>query len=102
MLIRWHNGERKVWSVVHVPAVADEDGRQLHRELIELKAERTELLNRIKGLLAGLGLTIAVDAKLSVRLEKLKQWDSTTVNPGSANVYALRFWAGYSLASIVY
>ena len=36
MLIRWHTGERKVWSVVHVPAVADEDGRQLHRELIEL------------------------------------------------------------------
>ena len=31
MLIRWHNGERKVWSVVHVPAVADEDRRQLHR-----------------------------------------------------------------------
>jgi transposase len=79
MLIRWHNGERKVWSVVHVPAVADEDGRQLHRELIELKAERTELLNRIKGLLAGLGLTITVDAKLPARLEKLKQWDDTTV-----------------------
>ena len=55
------------------------EGRQLHRELIELKAERTELLNRIKGLLAGLGLTIAVDAKLPARLEKLKQWDDTTV-----------------------
>ena len=40
MLIRWHNGEKKVWSVVHVPTVADEDGRQLHRELIELKSER--------------------------------------------------------------
>jgi hypothetical protein len=37
------------------------------------------LLNRIKGLLAGLGLTIAVDAKLPARLEKLKQWDNTTV-----------------------
>jgi transposase len=81
MLIRWDNGERKVWSVVHVPGVADEDGRQLHRELIELKAERTELLNRIKGLLAGLGLTITVDAKLPARLERLKQWDDTTVPP---------------------
>ena len=56
MLIRWHNGEKKVWSVVHVPTVDDEDRRQLHRELIELKAERTELANRIKGLLAGAGL----------------------------------------------
>ena len=75
MLIRWHNGEKKVWSVVHVPTVADEDRRQLHRELIELKSERTELANRIKGLLAGLGLNIVVDDKLPARLEKLRQWD---------------------------
>jgi transposase len=81
MLIRWHNGEKKVWSVVRVPTVADEDRRQLHRELIELRAERTELANRIKGLLAGLGLGIAVDGKLPVRLEKLKQWDGAVVPP---------------------
>ena len=81
MLIRWHNGEKKVWSVVHVPTVADEDRRQLHRELIELKAERTELLNRIKGLLAGLGLSIVVDAKLPGRLGKLRQWDDAAVPP---------------------
>jgi transposase len=81
MLIRWHNGEKKVWSVVHVPTVADEDRRQLHRELIELKAERTGLLNRIKGLLAGLGLGILVDDKLPTRLEKLKQWDNAALPP---------------------
>jgi transposase len=81
MLIRWHNGEKKVWSVVHVPTVADEDRRQLHRELIELKAERTELLNRIKGLLAGLGLSILVNDKLPDRLGKLRQWDNATVPP---------------------
>jgi hypothetical protein len=50
--------------VVHVPAVADEDRQQMDREMIELKAERTELLNRSKGLLAGLGLNIVVDDKL--------------------------------------
>ena len=81
MLIRWHNGEKKVWSVVHVPTVDDEDRRQLHRELIEVKAERTELINRIKGLLAGLGLSIVVDAKLPGRLEKLRQWDKHWVPP---------------------
>lgn len=81
MLIRWHNGEKKVWSIVHVPTVADEDRRQLHRELIELKSERTELLNRIKGLLAGLGLSILVDDKLPTRLEKLKQWDNAALPP---------------------
>ena len=96
MLIRWHSGERKVWSVVHVPAVADEDGRQLHRELIELKAERTELLNRIKGLLAGLGLTIAVDAKLPARLEKLRQWDDTTV-PSALKAHILREFERWQL-----
>ena len=81
MLIRWHNGEKKVWSVVHVPTVDDEDRRQLHRELIEVKAERTELINRIKGLLAGLGLNIVVDNKLPGRLEKLRQWDNALVPP---------------------
>ena len=90
MLIRWHNGEKKVWSVVHVPTVADEDGRQLHRELIELKAERTELLNRIKGLLAGLGLSIVVDAKLPVRLEKLRQWDDTDGAAGAEGAHPPR------------
>jgi transposase len=82
MLIRWHTGERNVWSVVRVPTVTDEDRRQLHRELIELKADRTELLNRIKGLLAGLGLNVVIDAKLPVRLEKLRQWDGAEVPPG--------------------
>jgi transposase len=79
MLIRWHNGEKKVWSLVHVPTVADEDGRQLHRELIELKAERTGLANRIKGLLAGMGLSVVVNAKLPTRLDKLRQWDDAQV-----------------------
>src|SRR5262249_38397586 len=46
MLIRSHNGESKVWRVVRVPSVADEDRRQRHRELIELKGQRTEHSNR--------------------------------------------------------
>lgn len=80
-LIRWHNGENNVWKIVHVPTVANEDGRQLHRELIELKDERTLLINRIKGLLAGLGLDILVDHRLPERLEKLRQWDGEELPP---------------------
>ena len=53
------NGERGVWSVVHVPSVADEDRRQLHRELTTLTWERTRLINRIKGLLALHGVVLA-------------------------------------------
>jgi transposase len=68
--------------VVRVPTVADEDRRQLHRELIALKARRTEHTNRIKGLLAGLGLGLAVDAEFPRRLESLRQWDGTGVPSG--------------------
>ena len=81
MLVRWCNGEKKVWSVVRVPSVADEDHRQLHRELIELKSERTAHVNAIKGLLAGLGLEASVDDNFPERLEKLRQWDGSPVPP---------------------
>jgi transposase len=96
MLIRWHNGEKKVWSVVHIPAVADEDRRQLHRELIELKSERTELANRIKGLLAGLGLSIVVSDKLPGRLEKLRQWDEAVL-PAALKARILREFERWQL-----
>ena len=65
-----------------MPAVDDEDRRQLHRELIELKAERTAHVNAIKGLLAGLGLQASVDDDFPERLEKLRQWDGTAVPAG--------------------
>ncbi len=79
MLIRYCNGERKVWSILHVPAVVDEDRRQLHRELIELKAERTAHVNAIKGLLAGLGLQSSVDEDFPERLDQFRQWDGTAM-----------------------
>jgi transposase len=82
MLIRFHHGETKVWRVVRMPTVADEDRRQRHRELIELKAQRTEHSNRIKGLLATFGLDILVDAELPRRLEWLRQWDGEPLPPG--------------------
>ena len=82
MLIRWHLGETKLWGIVRVPTAADEDDRQLHRELIELKTQRTEHTNRIKGLLAGLGLSTHIDAELPQRLEELRQWDETGVPIG--------------------
>src|SRR5262249_57850456 len=76
---RWHDGEERVWSVARVPTIDDEDRRQLHRDLMRLKAERTEHDNRIKGLLAGLGLSATVDAKFLERLERLRQWDGSAV-----------------------
>src|SRR6516165_5525447 len=81
MLIRWHNGERKVWSTVLVPTVEQEDQRQLHREMLKLKAERTAQGNSIKGLLAGLGLCAVVDETLPTQLENLRQWDGARLPP---------------------
>jgi hypothetical protein len=52
MLLRYHAGERRVWSVVRVPTVEEEDRRQLHRELRTWKKEHTQVSNRVKGLLA--------------------------------------------------
>jgi len=40
MLLRYHAGEQKVWSVVRVPTVEQEDRRQLHRELRTWKQEQ--------------------------------------------------------------
>jgi transposase len=81
MLVRWSNGER-VWSVVRVPSAEAEDHRQLHRELIALKSERTAHVNAIKGLLATLGLQASVDERFPQRLEALRQWNDTKVPDG--------------------
>ena len=50
MLMRYRAGERRVWSVVHVPTPEDEDARRPHRELQRLSAERTAHTNRIGSL----------------------------------------------------
>jgi transposase len=81
MLIRWHNGESKVWRLVNVPSAENEDLRQPHRELLELKGERTEHVNRIKGLLATTGLSISVNVLLPTQLENLRQWNGEPVPP---------------------
>lgn len=97
MLIRWQQGERQVWSVIQVPSVADEDRRQLHRDLLELKAERTQHTNRIKGLLASCGLALpSIDADLPERLAKLRTWDGQAV-PAELQARLLREHARWLL-----
>jgi transposase len=98
MLLRYHGGERKVWSVVHVPGVADEDRRQLHRELAELKDERTRHINRIKGLLASHGLALAeVDETLPEHLAAARLWDGAAL-PADCQARLLRELERWRLA----
>jgi len=47
MLGRYVRGEKRVWQVVRVPTVQEEDARRPHRELERLRRERNAHLNRI-------------------------------------------------------
>src|SRR5262249_24350471 len=58
MLMRYEQGERQVWQVVHVPSVEAEDQRHLHRDLETLKRERASTTARIHGLLSSQGLRV--------------------------------------------
>jgi len=81
MLLRHMAGERKVWSVVRVPSVEEEDRRQLHRELTTAKCDRTRLSNRIKGLLAGHGVQLVLQGDVDAQLDQLHQWDGSPLPP---------------------
>ena len=77
MLMRYYGGERKLWSVVNVPSVEAEDGRNLNRDLEVLKKERTMHRNRIRGLLIQQGLVVKNPSgkKFLQELEALRSWD---------------------------
>jgi len=51
MLMRYMGGERRVWTVLHVPTTEQEDARRPHRERERLERERLAHSNRIRGLL---------------------------------------------------
>ena len=78
-LLRYHGGERLVWSVVNVPSEQAEDGRQLHRELEVLKKERTMHRSRLKSLLIQQGIVAPNPSsrKFLIQLETFRRWDGT-------------------------
>jgi transposase len=55
MLVRVCYGERKVWSEVRVPTIAEEAARQVSRERTALTKEQTRLVNQMRGWLATWG-----------------------------------------------
>jgi transposase len=91
MLLRHMAGERKVWSVVRVPSVAEEDQRQLHRELLTAKRDRTRVMNRMKGLLAGFGIRLGLQGDVPAQLEQIRQWDGTPL-PAALRARLKRAW----------
>jgi len=81
MLMRYHGGEKKLWAVVRVPSIKDEDARNLNRELGSLKKERTIHRNRIKGLLIQQGIRVNNPSKKRFlqELEPLKIWNGQPI-----------------------
>ena len=85
MLLRHQSGERKVWSVVQVPSAAEEDRRHLHRELLTAKRDRTRVVNRLQGLLAGYGIRLALQGDVEAKLDQVRQWDGSPLLPALCN-----------------
>src|SRR6516164_8344862 len=82
-MMAYLRGEPKVWSVVRVPSVAEEDDRRLHRERDRLINERIQHVNRIKGLLAIHGIYDYQPLRRDrmQRLERLQAANGRTLPP---------------------
>ena len=82
LLERYVEGEDRVWHVVRVPTVAEEDARHVHRVRETLQQERTRLINRLHGLLTTQGVTIPLRADFLDRLAAVTGWDGTPLPAG--------------------
>lgn len=98
MLLRYHSGEKKVWHVVRVPSLEQEDGRQLHRELSSLKKERTQHINRIKGLLVSQGVRLEIKKDFPQQVDQARLWDGSPL-PSGLQARVLREFARIELVN---
>jgi transposase len=98
MLMRYAQGERAVWRVVHVPSVEAEDHRHQHRDLETLKQERASTTTRIKGLLSSQGIRLTSLNKFPEQLEALRLWDGSPL-PSGLRRRLLRVYAHHQFLS---
>jgi transposase len=71
---------------VCVPSEEDEDRRHLHRELKTIKGDRNRVVNRIRSLLAELGLNsrVSLAEGFPSWLETAKQWNGRAIPAGAS------------------
>jgi hypothetical protein len=62
--------------------MGEEDRRHLKRELAAVKKDQTRYNNRIKALLVGQGIKMAVKDDFLDRLETIRTWDGSPLPPG--------------------
>lgn len=78
-LIHATAGDRRGWRELHVPSVQAEADRHLQREWETVRADRTRIRNRIHGLLATHGISVAPTQQFVPRLAAVRVWDGSTL-----------------------
>lgn len=76
----WEYGERKLWSVLNVPAETDEDARRPRRETERLTEEQTAHVARIRSLLCLHGVTVKGVTRKTVL--SVKDWQGKDLPAG--------------------
>jgi transposase len=97
-LVRWHLGDARTWRVVNVASIENEDRRQLHRELIALKKERTKHVNAMKSLLFAVGFRARIDHTFPEQLEVFRQLAKPPL-PANLHQRLLREFERWSLVN---
>src|SRR6266540_4680649 len=92
LLARYVQGDRRVWRVVRVPTLAEEDARQLPRTAESLTRDRTRLVNRLKALLVTQGVRLRIDRHFVEALDGARLWDDTPI-PAGLRDRVLHDWA---------
>ncbi len=92
LLLRWAQGERKVWSVVHVPSPAAEAARQLTREIDTVREDRKRVRNRIQALLATQGIRVVLGPTFPQQVAALTTGDGRPL-PAPWRARLEREWA---------
>jgi transposase len=82
LLARFVQGDRRVWRVVRVPSVRDEDARHLPRTWETLTKDRTRLINRMKGLLMTQGVQVSINKHFPAHIQAARLWDGSPVPAG--------------------
>lgn len=79
LLIRFHLGESTVFGRVRVPTPQEEADRHLHRSLKTWTEDETRLINRIRGSLATIGVSVEPNKYFPERLKETRQWNGEPV-----------------------
>lgn len=82
-LLRWLAGDKTACRMIRIPSAEAEDARNLHREMVAIKKEKTAHSNRIKSLLAAQGITgVAIDRDFKGYLEEVQTRDGHSLLSG--------------------